>query len=261
MIETPRTETPVLELKDIHKSYGALKAVNGVSLTVSRGEIHALIGPNGAGKTTLVKQVYGSEKPDMGAVFINGEDITDLSVPQRVDQGIGRSFQISNVLTDFSVLENAIIAEAARLKRSFHFIAPAFTDQRLIDGAMSILEPVALGAQANILASDLSHGERRLLELALAMAVNPALLMLDEPMAGTGTKEMSAITEMISGLRGRMAILLIEHDMDVVFRLADRITVMVEGKVIASGRPQEISGSMSVRKAYLGDKESFDAET
>ena len=243
---------PVLSLAGLNKSYGALQATRDVALEVAAGEIHALIGPNGAGKTTLVRQIYGSEAPDSGSIRLRGEEIGHLSVPQRVRQGIGRSFQISNVLADFTVIENAVIAEAARTGGAFRFLRPAFSDPALVEGAMTILSRVGIEGRADTPVSDLAHGERRLLELALALAGDPALLLLDEPMAGAGPEETQHMIGIIDRLRGDVGILLIEHDMDAVFRLADRVTVLVEGAVIASGTPDEIAGNAAVRNAYLG---------
>ena len=242
----------VLDVHGLNKSFGALHATQDLSFRVNAGEIHALIGPNGAGKTTLIQQIYGAVKPDSGRVLLNGRDITSLPIPGRVRAGIGRSFQISNVLMDFTVLENAIVAEQARLGQSFRFLKPAFDDKDLQAGAYDILRRVGLEDRASYPASDLAHGERRMLELALALATAPQLLLLDEPMAGAGTEESQRMSEIIESLRGDVAILLIEHDMDAVFRLADRITVLVEGAVIASGIADEISNSAAVQTAYLG---------
>ena len=242
----------VLDVQGLNKSFGALHATQDLSFRVNAGEIHALIGPNGAGKTSLIQQIYGALKPDSGRVLLNGRDITSLPIPGRVRAGIGRSFQISNVLMDFKVLENAIVAEQARLGQSFRFLKPAFDDKDLQAGAYAILRRVGLEDRAGYAASDLAHGERRMLELAMALATAPQLLLLDEPMAGAGTEESQRMSEIIERLRGDMAILLIEHDMDVVFRLADRITVLVEGAVIASGTIDEISNSAAVQTAYLG---------
>ena len=242
----------VLDVHGLNKSFGALHATRDLSFRVNAGEIHALIGPNGAGKTTLIQQIYGALKPDSGRVLLNGRDITSLPIPGRVRAGIGRSFQISNVLMDFTVLENAIVAEQARLGQSFRFLKPAFDDKDLQAGAYDILRRVGLEDRAGYPASDLAHGERRMLELALALATAPQLLLLDEPMAGAGTEESQRMSEIIERLRGDVAILLIEHDMDAVFRLADRITVLVEGAVIASGIADEISNSAAVQTAYLG---------
>ena len=244
----------VLQLHGLDKSYGALRATNDVSLAVKSGEIHALIGPNGAGKTTLIKQIFGSERPESGRILLNGEDVTGLSVPQRVRKGIGRSFQISNLLMDFTIRENAIIAAQAYRKEAFRFFAPAFQDRDLISDAMVILDSVGLADKADIKVSELAHGERRLLELALAMAGKPCLLLLDEPMAGAGPQESQHMRRVIKSLRAHHAILLIEHDMDAVFSLADRITVLVEGAIIASGTTHDISNNAAVRSAYLGDE-------
>ena len=244
----------VLELQNLHKSFGALQATRDLSICVNAGEIHALIGPNGAGKTTLIQQIYGALKPDSGTVLLSGRDITGLSVADRVQAGIGRSFQISNVLMDFTVLENVIIAEQARLRQSFRFLHPAFDDPNLQTGAHKILSRVGLDDRAAAWASDLAHGERRMLELALALATRPDLLLLDEPMAGAGSQESQRMSQIINDLRGTVAILLIEHDMDAVFRLADRITVLVEGAVIATGTADQISHDAAVRAAYLGSE-------
>jgi branched-chain amino acid transport system ATP-binding protein len=244
----------VLELQGLNKSFGALHAIRDLSFCVNAGEIHALIGPNGAGKTTLIQQIYGALKPDTGHVLLNGKDITSLPVPGRVRAGIGRSFQISNVLMDFTVLENGIIAEQARLGQSFRFLRPAFDDPDLIAGAQKILARLGLDDRADQRVGDLAHGERRMLELALALATAPQLLLLDEPMAGAGPEESQRMSQIIETLRGKLAILLIEHDMDAVFRLADRITVLVEGAVIASGTADEISNSAAVQTAYLGSE-------
>jgi branched-chain amino acid transport system ATP-binding protein len=245
----------VLQIEGLEKSFGALRATRDVSLDVAHGEIHALIGPNGAGKTTLIRQIYGSETSDAGIVKLRGEVMNGLNVPQRVARGIGRSFQISNVLMDFTVLQNAILAEQARLGESFRFFRPAFDDPALIEGAEVMLDRVGLGDRAATPVADLAHGERRLLELALALAAEPALLLLDEPMAGAGSEETQHMIEIIDGLRSRAAILLIEHDMDAVFQLADRVTVLVEGGVIASGPPDAISADSAVREAYLGSED------
>jgi len=242
----------VLELQGVSKSFGALKATDDVSLDVRAGEIHALIGPNGAGKTTLIQQIYGAIRPDAGRIRLDGADITGLSVPERVRAGIGRSFQISNVLTDFTVLENSIIAEAARLGEAFRFLRPAFSDPGLIEGARRILDRVGIVDLAGVKVENLAHGQRRMLELALAMAAQPSLLLLDEPMAGAGPEESQIMTEIIRRLKAEAAILLIEHDMDAVFQLADRITVLVEGEVLAQGTPAVISRDEKVKAAYLG---------
>ena len=242
----------VLELRSLRKKFGALKATEDVSLEVEKGKIHALIGPNGAGKTTLISQIFGNLKPDSGDIFLDGKSITNTSVADRALLGIGRSFQISNVLMDFSVLENAIVAKISHSQETFRFFRPAFSDPSLIEGGFAILKRVGMEQMADRKVSDLAHGERRLLELALALAMEPLLVLLDEPMAGAGPEDTIFMTKVIAGLRGQTTILLIEHDMDVVFQLAERISVLVEGAVIASGTPDEISKNRLVREAYLG---------
>ena len=245
----------LLSARGLSRNFGGLKAVDNVDFDLPAGEVRALIGPNGAGKTTLIQQIYGALKPDSGQVFLNGSEITNLSVPDRVKAGIGRSFQISNVLMDFTVMENGIIAEQARLGQSFGFLQPAFSDAVLIEGAKTILHRVGLEKRAEQRVGDLAHGERRMLELALALAASPSLLLLDEPMAGAGPEDSQRMAEIIERLRGKVAILLIEHDMDAVFRLADRLTVMVEGAVLAAGTVAEISANEAVKLAYLGGEE------
>jgi branched-chain amino acid transport system ATP-binding protein len=203
-----------------------------------------------------VHQIYGSESSDSGTIRLHGRPVNGLAVPQRVRLGIGRSFQISNVLMGFSVLENAIIAEQARRRQAFRFFRPAFTDRALIDSGMQMLARVGIDRRAAVRVADLAHGERRLLELALVLCGDPALLLLDEPMAGAGSEESQHMIDIIGHVRGQAGILLIEHDMDAVFRLADRVTVLVEGAVIASGTPAEISANRDVRTAYLGSEDA-----
>ncbi|MGC6485755.1 MAG: ABC transporter ATP-binding protein [Candidatus Puniceispirillales bacterium] len=243
---------PVLSVTGLEKSFGALKVTDRVDLTVRKGEIHALIGPNGAGKTSLVSQIYGSLKPDQGTIFLNGDDITALPVTERVRRGIARSFQITSVLMTFSVIENAMITVFAREGQAFRFFAPAFDDPAIREEAETMLREIGLGDRLETAVASLSHGERRLLELALAMLMEPALILLDEPMAGAGVEESARMTSVIAGLRAHCGVLLIEHDMDAVFRLADRITVLVEGEVIASDTPAAISRNEAVQAAYLG---------
>ena len=247
----------VLAVDNLNKAFGALIANDNVNLDVAHGEVHALIGPNGAGKTTLVNQIYGRVKPDSGKVMLAGEDISRLSVARRIRKGIGRSFQITSVLMDFTVLENAMIAEVAHWGRESSsvladFFRPAFSDPVLRGAALSILARVGLADRGSVLVGALSHGERRLLELALALAGAPRLLLLDEPMAGAGIREGRDLANAIKSFKKDTGILLIEHDMDIVFSLADRITVLVEGRVIASGNPKAIAQTPAVRRAYLG---------
>ena len=245
----------ILELRSVKKKFGALTATDNVSLNIQKGEIHALIGPNGAGKTTLISQIFGNLAPDSGEILLDGKNITNTSVSNRALLGIGRSFQISNVLMDFSVLENAIVAKISHSRKTFRFFKPAFNDPDLIDGGLEILKRVGIEHMADRNVSDLAHGERRLLELSLALAMQPVLVLLDEPMAGAGPEDTVFMTKVIAGLKSDTTILLIEHDMDVVFQLAERISVLVEGAVIASGTPNEISNNTLVREAYLGSDE------
>ena len=244
--------SPVLSLAGLNKSYGALQATRDVALEVWAGEIHALIGPNGAGKTTLVRQIYGSEAPDSGSIRLRGEEISHLSVPQRVRQGIGRSFQISNVLADFTVIENAVIAEAARTGGAFRFLRPAFSDPALVEGAMTILGRVGIEGRADTPVSDLAHGERRLLELALALAGDPALLLLDEPMAGAGPEETQHMIGIIDRLRDAGLVKRERSD-------TDRRNVFV--RATARGRELEKQVMPRVRATYADIRAEIDDET
>ena len=246
----------VLDVRALAKSFGALRATDGVSLQVHPGEIHALIGPNGAGKTTLVAQLSGQLRPDAGAIVFRGQDITHTSAHERVDLGLVRSFQITRLFKSFSVLDNVALAVQSRQPQRASLWRSVANDQAIYSQSARLLEEVGLAGQADQLASALSHGERRVLELALALATEPQLLLLDEPMAGTGPEESQRIEVLIESLRRdkHMAILLVEHDMDAVFRLADRISVLVNGAVIASGTPDAIRNDAQVRAAYLGDE-------
>ena len=246
----------LLHVDNVSVSFDGFKAINALSFDIGEGELRAIIGPNGAGKTTLIRQIYGSEAPDSGSISLCGVSVTGFRVPQRIKLGIGRSFQISNVLMGFSVLENAVIAEQARIGEAFRFFRPAFSDRQLIEGGMKMLSRVGIEQRSDVLVADLAHGERRLLELAIAMSSEPALLLLDEPMAGAGSEESQHMIEIIDQLRCSAGILLIEHDMDAVFRLADRVTVLVEGVIIASGTPAEISSNKDVRAAYLWNEDA-----
>ncbi|MEI7786264.1 MAG: ABC transporter ATP-binding protein [Betaproteobacteria bacterium] len=250
-----KTET-VLEIRDLVKSFGALRATDGVSLQVRSGEIHALIGPNGAGKTTLVAQLSGQLRPDQGDIVFMGQTINAVSAHARVGLGMVRSFQITRLFKSFSVLDNVALAVQSRQPQRGAFWRSVAQDQAIYDKAASILKEVGLDARADELAPSLSHGEQRILELALALATEPKMLLLDEPMAGTGPDESQRIVELIESLRRdkHMAILLVEHDMDAVFRLADRISVLVNGALIASGSPEDIRKDAQVRAAYLGDE-------
>jgi branched-chain amino acid transport system ATP-binding protein len=244
---------PLLSTDRLVKRFGGLLATDNVSIDVVPGEIHALIGPNGAGKTTLVGQLTGNVTPDSGTIRFAGQDITRLPTHKRVHLGLARSFQITSVLREFTALENVALAVQAHAGHSFRFLADARNDERLRGPARRGLEEVGLGDRANTLAAALSHGEQRQLEIAMALAGNPTLLLLDEPMAGMGVEESQRMIGFLRALKSKRAMLLIEHDMDAVFQLADRITVLVYGRAIASGTPAEIRANEDVRQAYLGD--------
>jgi len=243
----------ILELANLSKHFGGLVATDHLSLDVKEGEVHAIIGPNGAGKTTLINQVSGMLKSDAGNIYFGGEDITHLGAPDRCRLGLVRSFQITSILKDFSGLENVALSIQARAGHSFRFWRPAGSDPALKDPARQILEQVGLAERADVLAGNLAHGEQRQLEIAMALATSPKLLLLDEPMAGMGPEESERMTAYLASIRGAYTMLLIEHDMDAVFALADRITVLVYGKAIASGAPEDIRNNEDVRRAYLGE--------
>jgi branched-chain amino acid transport system ATP-binding protein len=243
---------PLLAVDHLRKSYGALVVSDDVSLVVMPGELHAIIGPNGAGKTTLIHQLSGLLPSDSGGVTLMGEEISRLSMAERVKRGLARSFQITSILPGFSALENVALAVQARAGSSFRFFRAAANETALNDEAMAALREAGLGSRAFIRAGALSHGEKRLLELAIALATQPRVLLLDEPLAGTGKEESRAVIEKLRELKGRFAIVLIEHDMEAVFSLADRVSVLVYGKVIATGTPEEIRANPAVREAYLG---------
>ncbi|MEL6574410.1 MAG: ABC transporter ATP-binding protein [Pseudomonadota bacterium] len=245
---------PILELQGLQKAFGALVVTDGVDLTLQPGECHALIGPNGAGKTTLMQQITGILAPDAGRVVFEGQDITRLPPAARARAGLGRSFQISAVIPSFTALENAALAAQARAGSSFRFLRPASREQRLNAAAMAALDRVGLADRAGTPAGDLAHGERRLLELAVALAMEPKALLLDEPMAGLGHAEGLALTERLAELASDVPLLLVEHDMDAVFRLAHRVTVLVAGRVIASGAPDAVRADPAARAAYLGEE-------
>ena len=244
---------PVLEIRDLRKTFGALQATDGVSLTLMPGEIHALIGPNGAGKSTLIHQISGSIRPDSGSIRFLGQDMAGLDMAARARLGLGRSFQISSLAPEFSALRNVMLAVQARQGSSFHFFRPVMSDQSLTGPAMAMLERVGLAPRAHLPAAELSHGERRQLEIAIALALGSKAFLFDEPMAGMGPEGSKALTRFLDGLRHEAPILLVEHDMDAVFALADRISVLVYGRVVATGSVDEIRNDPDVRRAYLGE--------
>ncbi|MBI3504904.1 MAG: ABC transporter ATP-binding protein [Proteobacteria bacterium] len=243
----------LLAVDRLVKRFGGLTATDNVSLDVRRGEIHAIIGPNGAGKTTFIAQLAGELKPNGGSILFDGADVTALGVDARARLGIARSYQITQVFAGFTALDNVAMAVQAQDGHSFRFWQKARTQGSLRDPARAILARVGLEARADVRAANLAHGEQRQLEIAMALATRPRLLLLDEPMAGMGKDESERMTQLLSRLKREETILLVEHDMDVVFALADRITVLVYGRVIASGTPDAIRGDAEVRAAYLGD--------
>jgi branched-chain amino acid transport system ATP-binding protein len=245
---------PLLELRRLKKSFGALVVTDDVSLAIQPGEMHAIIGPNGAGKTTLIHQISGLLSPASGEVLLNGHDITRLSMHERVRRGLARSFQITSVLPGFSALENVALAVQARSGSSFRFFGRASREQGLNDAALEYLERVGLSDRARVAAGFLSHGENRQLELAIALATKPRLLLLDEPLAGTGHDESRRVVEILQTLKNHTTILLIEHDMEAVFSLADRVSVLVYGRIIATDTPGAIRANAEVRTAYLGEE-------
>jgi len=242
----------MLEVRGLVKSFGALRACDGIDFGVAEGETHAVIGPNGAGKTTFISQLAGNLRPDAGVIRFAGEDVTRLPAHTRARKGFARSFQITSVFPDFTALHNVALAVQARSGRT-GFWRPARSDPALVEPARRLLEEVGLGQRADALAANMSHGEHRQLEVAMALATKPRLLLLDEPMAGMGVEESQRMIGLLSGLKQRMTIILVEHDMDAVFRLADRISVLVYGRVIATGAPEEIRANPEVRTAYLGE--------
>ena len=250
---TSQGSEALLELKGLHKAFGALKATDGVDLTVYPGEIHALIGPNGAGKSTLIAQIAGGLTPDAGEITLLGEKVTDWPVAKRARLGLGRTFQVSSLASEFSVLRNVMLAVQARETGAVGFWAPVRKDETLRAEALGVLDRVRLTLRADDPVSALSHGERRLLEVAMALALRPRLLLLDEPMAGLGPEGTKELTAFLASLKNEAGMLLVEHDMDAVFALADRISVLVYGRIIASGTVEEIRASAEVREAYLGD--------
>ena len=243
---------PALQIEGLCKSFGSLVATDDLHLDIAPGEIHAIIGPNGAGKTTLISQLSGEQRPDKGRIKFTGRDITSLSMPARATLGLARSFQITSIFSDFSALDNVALAVQAHAGHSFHFWRPANKAATLRGPALHALERIGLGKRADEPAANLSHGEQRQLEIAMALATEPAVMLLDEPMAGMGRDETANMVEILQGLKSRHTIVLIEHDMDAVFALADRITVLVYGRAIATGRPEEIRANDAVRAAYLG---------
>ena len=246
----------LLAVEGLVKRFGGLTATDGVDLTVERGEIHAVIGPNGAGKTTLIGQLSGELAPDSGTIRLEGNDITAMPVWRRSLAGVGRSYQITSVFPEFTVRVNVLLAVQAHAGHSFSFFRPVLAERALVERANVAIEQAGLAAKADVPVAALAHGERRQLEIAMTLATDPKLLLLDEPMAGMSLVESERLVELLSRLKGRYGMLLVEHDMDVVFKLADRVSVLVYGRVIACGAPAEIRANPEVRLAYLGEDET-----
>jgi branched-chain amino acid transport system ATP-binding protein len=250
MVET------LLQTENLAKRFGGIVATDDVTLGIAAGELHAVIGPNGAGKTTLIAQLSGQLTPNAGRIRFAGHDISALPMHKRSALGLARSFQITSLFLDLSVLDNVALAVQAHAGHSFHFWRDARGEKELREPARAALARVGLSARENLPASALSHGEHRQLELAMALAGNPRMLLLDEPMAGLGPEESARMVEMLRALKKELTILLVEHDMEAAFALADRITVLVYGRVIALGAPADIRANPQVRDAYLGEAEA-----
>lgn len=245
----------LLDVRGLSRRFAAVDALKAVDFSVVAGEVHALIGPNGAGKTTFIHHVSGALRPDSGSVHFAGQDVTGLSMHERVRAGMARSYQITNVFLGLCARDNVVLAVQGRADAgsSFRFWQPVAAETALFAEAESWLAQVGLADKADAVAGSLSHGEQRALELAMALATKPQLLLLDEPMAGTGPEESARMVELIENLARHVTILLVEHDMEAVFRLADRISVLVNGRMICTGTPDEVRSDPGVRRAYLGD--------
>ncbi len=245
---------PLLEVRGLTKAFGALVATNDISLDLRPGEIHALIGPNGAGKSTLIAQVAGALQPDQGSVWLAGEEVTGLSTAARARAGLARTFQISSLAMEMTVLQNVVLGALGQRGRVLRFFAPVLGNKALVGAAMAALEEVGLEDLAALTTAELSHGQRRQLEVAVALTLKPRVFLMDEPMAGLGASGSKRLMGFLDGLRSRAPILLVEHDMDAVFALADRISVLVYGEVIATGTADEIRRDPRVQEAYLGEE-------
>ena len=244
---------PVLEVIELTKSFGAVDASDGLTFSVTRGQIHALIGPNGAGKPTAIGQLSGEIAPDSGRIRFDGRDVTRWPTYKRALAGLQRSYQITSLFPAFTAEDNVALAIQAQQGHSFRFLQPARRDPTLRQPARLALKRVGLEDKADLTVTELAHGEQRQLELAMALATGPTMLLLDEPMAGMGQSESQAMMEILRPLKGEVTILLVEHDMDVVFALADLVTVLVKGQVLMTGTPDEVRCDAEVRRAYLGD--------
>jgi branched-chain amino acid transport system ATP-binding protein len=246
-------DEPLMMVRGLDKAFGALRATDSLSLEIATGEIHAMIGPNGAGKTTAIAQLSGELRPDAGTILFEGRDITGLPMHKRAHLGLARSFQITSIFLNFTAEDNVAMAIQSHDGHSFRFWKEARRDPGLRGPAREVLEKVGLVSRADTSAANLSHGEQRQLELAMALATQPSLLLLDEPMAGMGLEDSKHMVDLLKSLKGEVTILMVEHDMDAVFALADRITVLVYGKAITTGSPGVIQADPAVQAAYLGE--------
>ena len=246
---------PTLKISDLVKRYGGLLATDHVSMSLMPGELHAIIGPNGAGKSTLIGQLGGEVRPDSGRIEFAGQDISALPPAKRALKGLARSYQITSVFSEFTVLQNVTLAMQAHRGHSFGFWTPMLKQPDLVVPALRAIGQAGLSHRVGSLVSELAHGERRQLEMAMVLVAEPKLLLLDEPMAGMSHQESGKVVDLLRSLKGRYTVLLVEHDMDAVFSLADRISVLVYGRIIACGTPDEISANPEVRAAYLGDED------
>ena len=243
---------PILQVRGLSKHFGGLAAVDDVSLDVGIGELHAIIGPNGAGKTTLINVLSGDLSPSAGSVLFRGTEMARLAPEQRSRLGVGRSYQKVNIFPAFSALENCRLAAQSREPRPLDWLRDAMSYESVLENARRALAAVGLGNRAAVMAATLSHGEQRQLEIAMSLATDPKLLLLDEPLAGMGAEETLSMVKLIGELTKNHAILLVEHDMDAVFRLAQVLTVMVSGKILATGAPETVRANREVQRAYLG---------
>lgn len=246
---------PVLKVSQLSKRFGAIQVTDKVDLTVNSHEIHALIGPNGAGKTTLINQIAGELTPDRGSIELQGQRIDGWSMAKRAHAGVSRSYQINSSISAFTSLENVLLAVQAHAGHNFHFFKPVLKERSLVSRAQMFLDRVGMLDLQHVTVGALAYGQQRLIEVAMALATEPRLMLLDEPMAGLGPAETERMVELLGSLRGQCAMLLVEHDMDAVFALADRISVLVYGQVLLCDLPEKVKSNPQVREAYLGDEE------
>ena len=242
----------ILQIIDLKKNFGAITASNNINFCLETGEIHALIGPNGAGKSTLIKQIMGEIKQDSGEIILNGINISNLTTEDRIHLGFARSFQITDVISDFTIFQNVLLAKIGKEKKFYNFYSSIDSGELTYEEIKTILLKIDLWDEREKPASLLSHGERRQLEIGIALALNPKLILLDEPMAGLSLDKIEKMKVIFNQIKDDVPILLIEHNMDVVFSIANRISVLVNGKIIASGTSSEIKSNLDVKEAYLG---------